>query len=1025
MYWVIDYCPCVRSFICLLMVWLSSSICLAQTQTFENHTTGFFGSPSFGLASVAWGDYNGDGWVDISAGGVIYQNSFGSALVSTGVSIGGSAVWGDYDNNGYLDLFSYNNGNLLRYNGTSFADVSSKIPSLSSISEGGVWVDLNNDAHLDLYVGGYEDPGTVPDTILTYNKSSGQFDNTWQETVYRARGVTAADFDRDGDQDVYVSNYRLHPNRLWENNGSGVMTDSAVSRNVAGDAGGSYPYGHTIGSAWGDMDNDGYLDLFVGNFRHNWGDGSQDHAKFLRNPGGSGAFQQMAELDGIDWQESYASPALGDYDNDGDLDLFLTTIYAGDNPRLYRNDGNWTFTNVTEDANMNGITSMGGSYQAAWADVDNDGDLDLASAGHLFINNSQSNGNNWLKMRLEGDGMTVNRSAIGAQVRVHANGQTITRQIEGATGQGNQNDLTMHFGLGSHSGPVSVDILWPNGSQETISDVPINSLFERVMAPLVIDGTPVFNDDFEDDAVGGPPSLGPWHAKNDGVWSTNNKVADGCVVGDPQPVQSSAKYLLLDRAANSGSDGRAYLSDIEGGSVTTGSALASFMLYIPSTNEISASGATNGTIGLGDALIGGGVSVSLGSDVSGDGFVIDYYDLATSGFISSPLTYRYDRWQRWDMSLDVDTGDAILKVDDSFFSWNVGSTGFVVDRVEFEAGWAGLAGATTHNKMYIDAITDPKTVPDVLAITHNGLVVQSDDFENDAIGGPPSLGPWHAKDGNAWSTNNKVLDGSGEGQPLPVQGSTKYLLLDRAGNNASDGRAYLDSLDGGTIVGGTVGASFMMYLPSTNETSAINSQEAFFGLGPSLSGGLYFALGRNDAGGTGAVEYYNGSSWTLIEDISYSQDLWQSWSVLLDVDTGDASLTVGTLTTQFNIGYSSFYVDRLEIEAGYAGSAASTHNKVYIDSGVFSPGDANRDGTVDGDDVAILASYWQTTTGATWSMGDFNGDNAVNDLDATILAANWQVSAVEAQASVPEPGVMGLLVSLMLAVGGIRMNGRG
>ena len=117
-------------------------------------------------------------------------------------------------------------------------------------------------------------------------------------------------------------------------------------------------------------------------------------------------FTERWVLDGDDYQESYATPALGDYDNDGDLALFLTAVYHTngytDEAVLYRNDGNWNFTDVTDDE---GLGSLGyanqGNYQAAWADFDNDGDLDLATAGRLFVN--QGNANHWLKVHLTGN----------------------------------------------------------------------------------------------------------------------------------------------------------------------------------------------------------------------------------------------------------------------------------------------------------------------------------------------------------------------------------------------------------------------------------------------------------------------------------------------------------------------------------------------------------------------------------------------------------------------------------------------
>jgi len=95
------------------------------------------------------------------------------------------------------------------------------------------------------------------------------------------------------------------------------------------------------------------------------------------------------------------------------------------------------------------------TYQASWADFDNDGHLDIITGGRLFRNPGTTN--HWLKVRLEGGGK-VNRAAIGAQVRLRRGDQTLTRQVEVATGQGNQNDLTLHFGLGDGKDPVRLEI---------------------------------------------------------------------------------------------------------------------------------------------------------------------------------------------------------------------------------------------------------------------------------------------------------------------------------------------------------------------------------------------------------------------------------------------------------------------------------------------------------------------------------------------------------------------------------------
>jgi hypothetical protein len=469
---------------CLLLVVLSASTCFGATLT---RAPLFYPGGQFRLGNSAWGDYDNDGFPDLMASGWVLHNESGTSfsLASTAIS---NAIWGDYNNDGNLDLYGFGGRRLMENNGAGALGLTvvgtndGKIPTVNPhLTLGAAWVDLNNDGYLDIYSGGYNG---LADSIMTYNTGTQEFDITWSQAGWNARGVTAADFDRDGDQDVYVSNYNQQANILWQNDGFGVMTNVAVARNVDGDnppvAPSGNPYGHTIGSAWGDMDNDGWLDLFVGNFNHHDGRWS-DEAKFMRNPGGPGPFVQMAELDGADWQESYAAPALGDYDNDGDLDLYFTAVYGGDAPRLYRNDGNWNFTNVTAAAGLAGIEN---TFQGAWADVDNDGDLDLATGGYLHINDASSNGNHWLKIHLTGDGTMVNSSAIGAQVIVRDDIGNIlgTRQVEGATGQGNQNDLTLHYGLGSYAGLVDFEILWPDGTLRTITDITTDQLVDAMLA---------------------------------------------------------------------------------------------------------------------------------------------------------------------------------------------------------------------------------------------------------------------------------------------------------------------------------------------------------------------------------------------------------------------------------------------------------------------------------------------------------------------------------------------------------------
>ena len=289
---------------------------------------------SLGGGQVSWGDFNNDGWEDLHDGG-LWVNERGKKFSRfNGKGPSGHGIWGDYNNDGWLDFYSWSSGKLYRNEkGEEFADVTPKALTERpmKVSRGAAWVDMDNDGYLDLYVAGYEiwQKTVYPDAL--YRNVEGKDFVAHELPKARnmsARGVSAADFDADGDVDVYVSNYRLFPNRLWRNDGGGKFTEIATPSGTAGD-GGLGAWGHTIGSAWGDLDNDGYLDLFVGNFSHP--PAYQDRAKFLRNrgPAGKFAFEDKSSGAGLHWQESYASPALADYDNDGHLDLFFTTVYAG------------------------------------------------------------------------------------------------------------------------------------------------------------------------------------------------------------------------------------------------------------------------------------------------------------------------------------------------------------------------------------------------------------------------------------------------------------------------------------------------------------------------------------------------------------------------------------------------------------------------------------------------------------------------------------------------------------------------
>ncbi|AQQ72328.1 hypothetical protein SMSP2_02711 [Limihaloglobus sulfuriphilus] len=437
--------------------------------------TAEYGLGKLAESPAAWADFDNDGRVDLYAGGILWHNHEGKEFTPSRAGQG-SGIAADFNNDGFADIFSYSKLKLFQNKSAKgFKQIDIQLPKgidADYVSLGAACGDFNNDGYADIYVGGYErwqKQKTYCDLIFINNAGKG-FSAIKHDTNFRARGITACDFNEDGNIDIYVSNYRLQPNLLLVNDGKAGFRDMAqVYRAAATDK--PFKGGHSIGAAWADFDNDLHFDLFAGNFAHRDKRGDQPQSRFLRNTAekGSYKFEDLGPC-GIHYQESYASPAAGDFDNDGYVDLFFTTVYAAasfgvkNNSSLFKNGGDWNFTDVTKQSGLAGLKP---TYQGAWADVNNDGFLDLVTAGRLFMN--RGGGNHWLKLILKGDGKAVNSSAIGAQVRIKMQDSTLTRQVEAGTGQGSQNGLTLHFGLGNNTDAVDIEIVWPDGKSRKIS----------------------------------------------------------------------------------------------------------------------------------------------------------------------------------------------------------------------------------------------------------------------------------------------------------------------------------------------------------------------------------------------------------------------------------------------------------------------------------------------------------------------------------------------------------------------------
>lgn len=466
---------------------------------------------------VAWGDFDNDGDEDIMTGGpVLWQNNGdGTFKDVTDEAIfqnigSGGGVWGDFNNDGCLDYFGQGGQDILLENtcnkdgnGYQLIDVTavSQIQDLQterdcngdgepeySPTEGSAWMDVDNDGWLDLYLANYECSSDFDyfknyDDMVWRNNGDGTFSN-WTQTLnipqinHAGRGPTSADYDQDGDIDLFVSNYRLDPNFFFEN----TYTENQGFRDVSGTNGTrgvqvSGAYGHTIGAVFGDIDGDLDMDMIHANLAHPFYYWFSDKSMVLVNDGNN-KFTNEAEERGLYYRETHSNPTLFDADNDGDLDLFITSVYTSRDSDFYENDGNGMFTLSNYES---GLVVRNG-WGAASGDYDNDGDMDML-AYNMYENNASGN---WLEVRTLGgvmggpaDGWTdwkgkSNIAGIGATITVETETGSILRHVSGGSGTGVQDSLVTHFGIADDTEIRNVHVLFAGGNTVTISNVEAN-----------------------------------------------------------------------------------------------------------------------------------------------------------------------------------------------------------------------------------------------------------------------------------------------------------------------------------------------------------------------------------------------------------------------------------------------------------------------------------------------------------------------------------------------------------------------
>jgi hypothetical protein len=474
--------------------------------TFTKITEGEIVNDGGSSAGVAWGDFNNDGFEDLFVANSNGENDFlyrnngdgtftrvtsGSIVTSGGASIG--CAWGDFDNDGSLDLvvangggFSAVNNFLFRNNGNgTFTRTNAGPVGTDAVAAlCSAWADYDRDGWLDLFVGDF----IGSNNLLYRNTGDGRFTRVAGTAFVERQSLASVwgDYDNDSFPDLFVTRGLVEVNRLYRNNRDGTF--SVVPSSSPG-------FNNSVSAAWGDYNNDGTLDLFVGA-----GGTLIQTSSALYRGDGDGGF----EATGIVTDAAYGtSCAWGDYDNDGFLDLFQCR-QRGQNNLLYHNNGDGTFTRVTEGSIVN---DGGNSPGCAWADYDNDGFLDLIVSNGAFVGGSQNNflyrndgnGNRWLKIRLVGG--PSNRAAIGAKVRVTATMGGVQgrqmREISGGSGFASQNSLIAHFGLAGATHADLVRIEWPSGTVQELRNVGVNQILTIIEPPRLtatkVSGQPQFS----------------------------------------------------------------------------------------------------------------------------------------------------------------------------------------------------------------------------------------------------------------------------------------------------------------------------------------------------------------------------------------------------------------------------------------------------------------------------------------------------------------------------------------------------
>lgn len=482
---------------------LGSGCVSLRAQIFEK-VPGRITSTSSDSRSANFFDLNNDGWEDVYIsnglkGGqpdLLYLNNGDGTFTQVedqeivqASNPSDGASFADFDNDGHIDgVISswYGAEDLLYRNDGSgrmkYQAEAGIVPG--SYAETAAFGDYDNDGWTDLYI---TNSGGSKTNYLYRNLGNGKFsriiDHPLVKDLRLSRAAIWTDANNDGKIDLFVANESNAPNDLYLGLGNGNFERFSRGSIVVGST-------SSMTASWGDIDNDGDPDLFVGNSGFYSGQRNQ----MFRNFGDS--FAEIFDDPVTTFEGCTFGSAFGDYDNDGDLDLAIANGFCNGNLQnvLYENQGDGSFKEVSEllPNNLN-VCSFG----IAWGDIDNDGFLDLLTANcrnteegsekaNTLLRNL-GNTHHWLKVKLAGT--QSNTSALGAKVRIKAiiDGREVwqLREVSAQSGYSGQNSMVLHFGLKDATVVDSLVVEWPAGNRTVLKEVAVNQQLD-----LVEDATP-------------------------------------------------------------------------------------------------------------------------------------------------------------------------------------------------------------------------------------------------------------------------------------------------------------------------------------------------------------------------------------------------------------------------------------------------------------------------------------------------------------------------------------------------------